>query len=252
MKNGTKIIISASISFSIALMLIVLVTFVFYAIPEKTGHNLKSISNEPIKIQDILATGKTFDLLAVEYRSFGCSMVRVFTNSRWSHIAMLYRVPDTNPTSSRSKLFVMEALRTKKSDSEIQALPFEIWMKRNQAFRILYKPCTLVAKKQSELPTMIYKTISLFAEFFKKEANVNMNLFHWANTLSRIPYQDTTKKQNRVFCTEFICMLLQEAGILEKKIMPCCFTPKTLMFYLKEHIRSTSCIAFKKAILVKK
>lgn len=233
------------LSFASVLVLLLLIGIIVYCIPDKHNTSLS------ISASDIETHGNTFDLLGVAYKSMSCSFVKMFTNSKWSHVAMLYRRPKvTSSTLSPEKntLYVVEIIRTKRSDRDVQVQTFQNWLKRNSRFNILYlasAPPKTTNKSSNDSDPAISKSndsdlaisksndlLDLISKHVDNSTKVNMNLFDWVQTLQSKPFQPTKNyiDNSKYFCTEFIVMLLQHAKIFKPQLEPSNFSPVKLLF----------------------
>lgn len=218
------------ISFVSVFGVIILIGLIFYWLPEP--RKLETV--KPILDTDVLRYGRTFDLIAVAYTSVTCSLVKMFTRSRWSHVCMLYRAPTTQ------RLYIIEAMRTRKYPHEIQIINFDHWLAGNEGFDKLYLPFTL--PRSNDIVHAEYAVANYTMHYFRRGLKTNMNVFDWISTLKDTPYPNDPEEQRWIhddytaFCTEFIILLLQHVGIVQKKWDPACYSPVRMMYDLHKDL----------------
>lgn len=245
-------IIAGVISFLVVIALVVLICFIIYWIPDQYN----SDDLDTIRDTEIESRGQTFDLIAVAYKSLSCGFVKIFTKSRWSHVCLLYRNPKSN------QLYIIECMRTHKCPDEIQIINFDHWMAHNKSFEKLYLP--FQGLKKNTVDTTLAANASNFnyqracramtqmaSALFERKIKTNMRLTDWISTLKNIPYPINKEDQRwnmndySAFCTEFVILLLQQAGLVQKKWDPSCYSPVRIMYALHSDLVKSNLYAEK-------
>lgn len=167
-------------------------------------------NSDGCKIIDSIESSKldTGDLLFVSYDNSLGSFMRVWSKSRWSHVAMVYK-------SSNSEIFVMETANYPDKKG-VLFLPIGEWYRYN---------------RKSEISTMKLNKPDIFnpdnvLKPFEYICNKRLDTFgiSWLRLLGKKEYKKNNLEQN-ITCYEMVIHLLQEANIVKKKYSPSSYFP---------------------------
>lgn len=212
----THAIILFCISFYVFLFLI------FYLLITNKFEKLNQNKKYTHTVYDILDNGKTGDVVLVSYRK-SCGLIKLFTNSKWTHTSMLYR-------NKKDQLFVIECGSYKSDEySGVNLIPFELWFKLNKRSHLTWIP---IKKKISN------DKIKYIHSKYKK-SSFNGAIRNMIYALKENKYNGNEKTNESFFCSQFIMTILQDLKLIPKEIKPISFSPND--FYKKqryEHIES--------------
>lgn len=154
----------------------------------------------------------TGDLLFVKYDNSLGYFMRFWSNSPWTHTAMVYRAPDDN-------LYVMETANYRKSKG-VLFMPIQKWIKLNQKCEI----------SVMHLSTPESYDRNLILKSFEKIKNKKLDTFNinWLRLLRKTPYQNLKNNEN-ITCYEMIVYLLQDGGIAQKEFSPSSYFPTNII-----------------------
>lgn len=171
-------------------------------------NNNNSSSTKVIKPEQF----KTGDLLFVKYNNSLGTLMKIWSGSPWTHVAMIYVAPN-------SKIFVLETANYAKSKG-VLFLPYNEWLKLN-------RKCE-VGIIQLKAPDEFDRDI-LLSEF-EKLTNKKLDTFNinWVRLLSKKPYKSISSREN-ITCYELIVHLLQETNIAKKIHSPSSYFPKNII-----------------------
>ena len=189
-------------------ILLVLVVIGFIFLTYRLYINGKPRTNTIL--DNVLDKVDTGDIFLVRYDSVYGKIVRVFAGTYWSHAGIILR--------TKKHIYILEVARyTKKNKKALNIYTIDEWLQYNSNRYIGY----LQYRYERPTPTQIF---NLYKKF--KDIKVNLNTVYWLNTLVKWSYKYENKQ--KYFCTELIVKILQDLGMIEKKYMPCSYTPKSL------------------------
>lgn len=169
--------------------------------------------NEPVTTKEkSLSELYTGDLLFVRYDNSLGYFMRFWSNSPWTHVAMVYRAPDGN-------IYIMETANYAKSRG-VLFMPLEKWQKLNKNcdISIMY----LFTPEGYDRNRLL--------ESFHKVKHKELDTFgiSWLRLLNKKPYEGLKLDEN-ITCYEMVVFLLQDAGIARKDFSPSSYFPKNII-----------------------
>jgi hypothetical protein len=201
------------------LILIIILILIFTFIILRITFASNEIAKGNIDIEDL----KTGDILFVEYNNSLGNLMRVWSGSKWTHIAMIYE--DRNGDK-----YVMETAnypRPLYKDSYIKHkgvlfLTLNNWLKYNHKRNI----AVLKLNTPEDFDTAI------FLKRFEEVHNKQLDTFNikWFRLLYKKSYvsKETTLNEN-ITCYELIIYILQESGVAKKIYTPDSYFPNDLI-----------------------
>jgi hypothetical protein len=205
--------------FIIAVVLILLIFAIF-----RYGISCNKSVIKSLDTEDFLKL-KTGDLVFVSYRNLLGNSVRILSSSEWSHSGMIYK-------EENGEMFVLEVadyggavkqsygLKTPLYSGVIK-IPYTFWLKLNKNHKIGFR----------SLDDEVYDSIkdNVFSEFMKLKIYKQQKLTDissWKRLMFFEAYnEEEILLQDKVTCVEFIVLLLQNLGIMEKIYKPSSYYP---------------------------
>jgi hypothetical protein len=168
---------------------------------------------------------KTGDILAIAYKNIHGKLVKVFTGSIWTHIGMIYRPTKYMCEQSDGKLvfgnvYIIEMARYGRNERGLIIKPVKEWISWNQDNMIGYRSYN----GEKSFPIEEMEEILLEC----KDYNEDLLLTSWLKTMVNRRYYKQDK--DYYYCSEFIVHMMQQMGVLKKKIMPSSFQPWQLLY----------------------
>ena len=171
-------------------------------------------------LYNLVKDGKTGDIILVSYEQ-SCGLIKIFSNSKWTHTALLYRDKNDN-------LFILECGSYKsKKYCGVNLVPFKIWLRLNKK-----SPMTWIRIKK---PISNDKVHYVYQKY--KKSKFNGKVIKLISALKNKEYEDTDASDYNLtrefFCSQFIMTVLQETKVVEKVYKPCSYSPND--FYIQKH-----------------
>jgi hypothetical protein len=164
---------------------------------------------------------KTGDIIGVSYTNPFGWFVTGWSNSIWSHIGVVWRDPNTNYP------YVLEAANYGKNYDGLITVPLNEWFRINKRNIIGYMSINISPDSE--------KMMTHF-ESLKKYGLDTYNI-NWIRLIQKQLYDsDKFDKPNcidnktRYVCYELSIMMLQNVGVVEKKLMPSSYFPRDIMY----------------------
>lgn len=180
---------------------------------EPKGKKLNEEKND--EIQSL----KTGDLVFVSYPNLFGEIVRAWSGSKWTHVGMIYRDPETK------KLSILEVAEYNNPNFEkgVIEVPIYPWLKMNEHCEIMYK------KLDQELdPEKVY---SIFTQYKDKK------LYKFGIAKSKWDRFLFPKKREMlgetIACTELVSIILQEFDLLPYEYSPSEFSAADIFHYIE-------------------
>lgn len=203
------------VAYCILLLVLLIFFFIVYQLNRYDDCNFKTISLKKTKCKF-----KTGDLLGVSYTTVHGKLVKICTGSMWTHLGMVVCIDQQK--------YVIEIARYNSTNRGVIIKPLEEWLDWNDGRTLAWRQFDLKKHKfpEEELRQLIKKT---------KHSSENMNVLTWIKTLYRSDHPDNIysnkdmrnrrNDKHSYFCTEYICYLLQEIGVMEKDYSPNSYQP---------------------------
>lgn len=205
--------------FIIAVVLLLLIFAIF-----RYGISCNKSVTKSLDTEDFLKL-KTGDLVFVSYRNLLGNSVRILSSSEWSHSGMIYK-------EENGEIFVLEVADYDSSVKQSYSLktplysgvikiPYTFWLKLNKNHKIGFR----------SLDDEVYASIkdNVFSEFMKLKIYKQQKLTDissWKRLMFFEAYnEEEILLQDKVTCIEFIVLLLQNLGIMEKIYKPSSYYP---------------------------
>ena len=151
---------------------------------------------------------KTGDILYVGYKNSLGKFMKVWSGSKWSHTAMVYRTPTDD-------LYVMETANYPDRKG-VLFLPIAEWYRYNSKSDIAVS--SLKTPEDFNRDSLLFK----FSEV--KDKKLDTFGISWLRLIANRPYESIANRQN-ITCYELIVHLLQESSIAEKSLSPSSYFP---------------------------
>lgn len=158
---------------------------------------------------------ETGDLIFIRYESKHGKIIKVVTDSDWSHTAFVYR--------KNGNVYLIEvADYTNYDEPDVKDLcglciiPIDKWLQLNDGRICGYRKC--------QQPPTNKAVEDLLQQYH--HITLDMDLYNW----SAILFHTKNKKvpKNNYFCSEFIAFLMQRLGLLDDTINPGYYSPGRL------------------------
>lgn len=197
-----------------------------------------------VSLSTFLQQAQTGDILAVSYRTFPGQLIRVFTRSVWSHVALVIRQGD--------KLYAVEMYRYEqqqhqpKTDtlSDVHIVPIQEWLQYNK-----HRPMAWSRHQGPPIPSNRLLQVIHRLQQPPIQAKIDMIAFHWidalradkqrqplycAKALSRRNKSTNNSpcsgyRWNKFYCSELIAFLLQEMNVIGKTTLPGAYSPGAIL-----------------------
>ena len=155
----------------------------------------------------------TGDLIFVSYKNSLGYFMRLWSNSKWTHVGIVYKDSDSN-------CYIMETARYGDKYNGVLLLPLNEWKKYNKNCEI----CTMkLTSSKNNLKTL------LLNEFIKiKNKNLDTFGLNWIRLLNKRKYNNLDNQSN-ITCYELVVHLLQETGVAKKDYSPSSYFPSDLL-----------------------
>ena len=118
------------------------------------------------------------------------------------------------------KIYVIEMARFSRNERGLILKPIEQWISWNDDSMIGYRSYD----GDNEFPIEEMEYMLEESEDFEEDLLVTS----WLKTMINRRYYEQDK--DYYYCSEFIIHMMQEIGVLKKKIMPCSFQPWQLLY----------------------
>jgi len=167
----------------------------------------------PDEVENILETG---DLVFIRYSSKHGKIVKIVTDSHWTHTGLVYR--------RNGECYIIEVADYTGHDhpehNGLCIIPFDDWVELNDERICGYRKYT--GRKSRE---KLEKQLAILLEKYK-DIKLTMALYDWSAILFNRVYDNS--RDDKYFCSEFIAALLQELRILNRNYHCSSFSPKKL------------------------
>jgi hypothetical protein len=156
----------------------------------------------------------TGDLIFSSYKNSLGYFMRLWSNSKWTHVGMVYKDSDSN-------CYIMETAGYGNKYDGVILLPLNEWLRYNKNCEIC------VTKLESSNKTNL--THDLLQEFIKiKDKKLDTFGLNWIRLINRKKYK-SLNNQNNITCYELVVHLLQEVNVAKKDYSPSSYFPTDLM-----------------------
>ena len=187
--------------FILTLVYIVLLVILIFAlavsrVPDPIPGNMTV--NE---LKEKIGTG---DLLLVKYRSKHGVLVKSFTESSWSHVALVYNKS------------VVEISGYNDDYYGLCVIPIDKWLSLNKKRLCGYKKYRGKPIDEEKLNYLLEKYNGVELDAF---------LINWLKAMFKVEWSPQEKKED-YFCSEFTALLLQELSVIPKQWTPTSYSPK--------------------------
>lgn len=209
------------IGYFIIAIVLILVTFAVF----RYGISCNKSVTKTLSTEEFLNL-KTGDLVFVSYKNLLGNSVRILSSSEWSHIGMIFKeengelyvleVADYSSVVKQSYNGAVEPLY-----SGVIKIPYVFWLKLNKNHKIAFR----------SLDNELYASIknNVFSEFMKLKIYKQQKLTDissWKRLMFFEAYdEEELLLQDKITCIEFIVLLLQNLGIMEKTYKPSSYYP---------------------------
>ena len=182
--------------------------------------------------------GNTFDIIGISSRELlPCSLmqfmtcpkvsvwpaiVKLFTGSLWSHVALLERNPKTN------ELSVLEVTIDDNDQAVMRSVKWKQWLELRKQCRIIWRP--FIGHTNTNVN---YKLLRSNLETQNVKLTRNPLQFLQSCFRKKFKPKDTMLRSNQVTCVEFVVYILQTMQILKQVYAPTSMHPGMLLF---EHL----------------
>lgn len=157
-------------------------------------------------ISDRLETG---DLVVVNYNSKHGKIIRIATETVWSHIGLVIVIDE--------KPYIIEVADYNKDYKGLSLIPLDDWKDINSGRYCGYLPTDSYIDTQ--------ELYDLLKPYYGIE--LDMDLLNWAHTLG---WKDNRyEEKTEYFCSEFIALILQKLGKLSCDKDPSCYSPQKIL-----------------------
>ena len=174
--------------------------------------NKKHISQ--CNMYNIKKYGKSGDVILTSYTN-SCGIIKIFTNSKWTHTSMLYR-------NDNDELFILECGSYKSEKyCGVNLIPFKIWLKINKN-----SPITWIPIKKSISNNKLHYIYQKY-----KKSKFDGKIYKLISALKNNEYDESEPES--FFCSQFIMTVLQKTNSIEKIHKPCSYSPND--FYIQKH-----------------
>ncbi len=217
------------IGYFIIAIVLILVTFAVF----RYGISCNKSVTKTLTTEEFLNL-KTGDLVFVSYKNLLGNSVRILSSSEWSHIGMIFKeengelyVLEVADYSSVVKPSYNGAVKTSYNGaveslySGVIKIPYTFWLKLNKNHKIAFR----------SLDDEVYASIKndVFSEFMKLKIYKQQKLTDissWKRLMFFEAYdEEEILLQDKITCIEFIVLLLQNLGIMEKTYKPSSYYP---------------------------
>jgi hypothetical protein len=197
----------------IILFIAIIVIVLFYIIFRLVYHNKKDDTIQKTIFGHQLQTG---DLLFVSYDNSLGKFMKVWSNSKWTHVGMVYKAPD-------NEIYVMETANYRKKKG-VLLLPFIDWYKNNRHYKMVVKQLEAVNNNSKDC---LVNLIHHFDEVNEKKLDTFGT--SWLRLIGTKSYKSINEREN-ITCYELVAHLLQEAEIIRKEKSPCSYLPSSMYY----------------------
>jgi hypothetical protein len=186
----------------IILIILIIITIIVVAIRINTSEGPKTYLR--VKSTDL----QTGDLLFVSYRNSLGYFMKVWSNSKWTHTAMIYKAPDDN-------IYVMETANYPDKKG-VQFLSIDEWYRYN-------KGCDIGVMRLRKPKNFDSNNI---LESFEQLSDKKLDTIgvSWLRLLTKKKYTGLPLKEN-ITCYEMTVHLLQSTNIVECNYTPASYFP---------------------------
>ncbi len=228
----------------IAHIILFIVALIFIAIVYRLSLESDTVTNK-CRIQKLKKNAKTGDLIGVSYTTIHGKLVKFFTASMWTHMSMIIELYDDeietdengkiqianidnnvnrNHFIQRSKpsKYTIEIARYNWNNRGVIIMPLDNWLKWNSKRILVWRKYD---HKSNNFPIKSLK--HKLRQTIK--STDNMNVVTWLKTMYRRTYIQP-EKNGSYYCSEYICMLLQEINVLKKLHDPGCYQPWEMIY----------------------
>jgi hypothetical protein len=217
----------------IEVIIIFAVLFVLLAAKVLTVRDYPSMTND-LDI-DMLKTG---DILGVSYPNPFGWFVTAWSDSIWSHVGIVWRDPQSNYP------YILEAADYGGKYTGLIVIPINEWLHINRHNLTGY------------MSINVSPDANLLMDNFKPLMKYGLDAYNynWIRLIQTRKYipesfdiPNTHDKKVRYVCYELAIMMLQNAGIVKKDLMPSSYFPKHIMY---GHLPLEGTYEYSKTVLV--
>lgn len=195
------------------LIIVILLIFIFFLIILILIFLPSDLPLRQASLSSLLPQFKTGDLLLVSYRNIPGYLVKIFTQSIWTHIGLIYR--------DGKDVYVIECGYYYRGLEGIIKNPILQWLQLSTGAPMVWIPLQgdrVGAVLNPEINQQLNKI---------NQGTFQKRLYKWLPAIVRLPYHP--KKDQVFYCSEFIAYLFQELGIMKKEYRPSSYAPKNFM-----------------------
>ena len=198
-------------------ILICFTSFIFFRLNKDTNEN---------PINDVVYSSelKSGDLLFVSYQNLLGKFMKVWSNSKWTHVGIVYR-------DSEDRIFVMETSNYDSPYTGVILIPISEWYKYNRNQLIGVKQINKINSKtlMNSFRNLHSKKLDTFG-------------ISWMRLATKSPFENLKEREN-ITCFELVVYLLQETDVIKKELSPSSYFPIDL---IKENIPLNKEYSFEK------
>ena len=168
-------------------------------------------------VDKCIAEAQTGDIVGVAYSSKRARLVRVFTGSMWIHLGIVVR-------TYKGEAWVVEAARYNPTTKGILSSPLKEWLEHNEGHSIAWRRHVGSSIRSSRVRRVLQRT---------QYADINLYVVDWLKTMYKTPYSSANGdvvSRDKYYCSEFVALMLQELGIMDKVHDPSGYKPWELLY----------------------
>lgn len=159
---------------------------------------------------------KTGDIVSVAYLNINTDVVRLFTNSKWNHVGLIYVDPKTNIN------YVLEGSGYRKKNNKYRnffKIPLSTWIRYN-------RKCKICVRHVDRTPPGIMEEFQKFIDN-STLGGINIKI---VNFFKMIPYKENFDYKQSYSCYESTFRVLQDVGVIKKKYEGSSYRPSDLLY----------------------
>lgn len=149
---------------------------------------------------------RTGDLIGIAYDSMRGNLVKLFTGSAWTHLALILIF--------RDEPYIVEVAHYGLNSTGLIISPWSEFEKWNYGRIVAHRPYTGKTFPKKRLLNFLQSQTGI---------KMDMNVVSWLKSVIRRSYSRCDKQY--YYCSEFIAHTLQELNILQKKVLASSYQP---------------------------
>lgn len=206
----------------IALFIVIIYTIIYFDLFHDLGKNHKNINLENFK-----KNLKTGDLLFFPGNHFNHRLIKFYSNSYFSHVAIVLK-GTTKEEIKDNKIFIIEADIGGDYKSGTRILPLEKKLKKEKIVGLL--PTRIINSgnfSEIERSDLLAKQL---LELFDKYQHLTFDNSMISWVVADIPFlYQKVKDNDKIFCSELIAKMLIDLKILDSNKLPSYYSPQKLI-----------------------